>query len=40
MSKYTTSFYDLDMEVNKDNFLSMSIEERLDNLKLLLKNIG
>lgn len=32
MSKYTTSFYDLDMEVNKDKFLSMSIDERLDNL--------
>ena len=32
MSKYTTSFYDLDMEVNKDNFLTLSIDERLEKL--------
>ena len=32
MSKYTMSFYDLDREVNKDNFLDLKIDDRLKNL--------
>lgn len=36
MSKYTTCFYDLDCEVNEDNFLTTSVDDRLEALRPLI----
>ena len=33
MSKYTTSFYEIDREVNKDEFIEKSVDERLDKIR-------
>lgn len=33
MSKYTTSFYEIDKEVNKDDFIETSVDDRLDKIR-------
>ena len=36
MSKYTTSFYELDTEINEENFLTTPVDERLEALRPLI----
>ena len=36
MSKYTTNFYEIDKEINKDEFMTTSVDDRLDKVREII----